>query len=39
MQARVHVPDERFSWLVDVYKPKSEVSAFLEVVDIAGLVK
>jgi hypothetical protein len=39
VQARVHVPDDRFLWLVDVFKPKSEVSAFLEVVDIAGLVK
>lgn len=37
--ARVNVPDERFLWLVDVYKPKSQVSAFLEVVDIAGLVR
>ena len=39
MQARVNVPDDRFLWLVDLYKPKSQVSAFLEVVDIAGLVK
>lgn len=37
--ARVNVPDERFRWLVEVYKPKSEVPAFLEIVDIAGLVK
>ena len=37
--ARVNVPDDRFRWLVDVYKPKSEVPAFLEIVDIAGLVK
>ena len=39
MQARVHVPDERFTWLCDTYKPKSEVAAYLDVVDIAGLVK
>lgn len=38
-QARVNVPDHRFLWLVDLYKPKSQVSAFLDVVDIAGLVK
>lgn len=37
--ARVNVPDDRYNWLIDLYKPKSKVSAFLEVVDIAGLVK
>jgi obg-like ATPase 1 len=37
--ARVNVPDDRFNWLVDVYKPKSAVPAFLEVTDIAGLIK
>ena len=36
---RVHVPDERFDWLVEKHKPKSEVQPYLEVVDIAGLVK
>jgi len=35
----VSVPDERFDWLCSLYKPKSKVPAFLEVVDIAGLVK
>jgi obg-like ATPase 1 len=35
----VNVPDERFNWLCDLYKPKSSVSAFLDVVDIAGLVR
>lgn len=39
LQARVNVPDDRYKWLVDLYKPKSAVPAFLEVVDIAGLVK
>ncbi len=39
MQTRVHVPDERFDWLVDKFKPKSEVQPWLEIVDIAGLVK
>ena len=38
-QARVNVPDDRFKWLCEEYKPKSEVPAFLEIVDIAGLVK
>ena len=38
-QSRVTVPDERFDWLCNQYKPKSKVPAFLEVVDIAGLVK
>lgn len=37
--ARVNVPDDRFKWLCDIYKPKSEVPAFLDIVDIAGLVK
>lgn len=35
----MNVPDERFKWLCETYKPKSEVPAFLEIVDIAGLVK
>lgn len=39
VQARVNVPDDRYRWLVDLYKPKSSVPAFLDVVDIAGLVK
>lgn len=38
-QARVNVPDDRFKWLCNLYKPKSEVPAFLEICDIAGLVK
>jgi obg-like ATPase 1 len=39
LQARVNVPDERFKWLCETYKPKSEVPAFLDIVDIAGLVR
>ena len=35
----MYVPDERFRWLMDLYKPRSGVPAFLEVVDIAGLVR
>jgi len=38
-EARVAVEDERFDWLVEHYKPLSRVPAFLNVVDIAGLVK
>ncbi|KEI39839.1 uncharacterized protein L969DRAFT_93679 [Mixia osmundae IAM 14324] len=36
-EARVPVPDDRFDWLVQLYKPKSEIPAFLTCVDIAGL--
>lgn len=38
-EARVNVPDDRFNWLVDLYKPKSSVAAYLEIHDIAGLVR
>ena len=38
-EARVAVPDERFEWLCQVYKPASKVPAYLTVIDIAGLVK
>ena len=33
------VPDERFDYMVKSFKPKSEVSAVLQITDIAGLVK
>jgi obg-like ATPase 1 len=36
---RVAVPDARFDWLCDLYKPASKVPAYLTVIDIAGLVK
>lgn len=36
-EARVPVPDDRFVWLCDKFKPKSEVPAFLTCIDIAGL--
>ncbi|XP_037824337.1 obg-like ATPase 1, partial [Lucilia sericata] len=36
---RVPVPDERFDYLVNYHKPASKVPAYLNVVDIAGLVK
>ncbi|CAD1809880.1 Obg-like ATPase 1 [Candida parapsilosis] len=38
-EARVVVPSERFDKLCEMYKPKSEVPAFLTVYDIAGLTK
>lgn len=38
-EARVAVPDPRFDWLCESYKPASKVPAFLTVIDIAGLVK
>lgn len=36
---RVPVPDARFDYLVEYHKPASKVPAYLNVVDIAGLVK
>ena len=38
-ESRVPVPDERFDFLVEHCRPASKVQAFLNVVDIAGLVK
>jgi len=37
--AKVPLPDQRWRWLCDHFKPKDEVPNYLEVVDIAGLVK
>ncbi|KAI0667828.1 P-loop containing nucleoside triphosphate hydrolase protein [Trametes maxima] len=36
-EARIPVPDPRFEWLCDLYKPTSRVPAFLTCIDIAGL--
>ncbi|KAK2463491.1 hypothetical protein APHAL10511_004577 [Amanita phalloides] len=36
-EARIPVPDSRFEWLCEVYKPISRVPAFLTCIDIAGL--
>eukprot|EP00163_Fabomonas_tropica_P008973 TRINITY_DN1876_c0_g1_i2.p1 TRINITY_DN1876_c0_g1~~TRINITY_DN1876_c0_g1_i2.p1 ORF type:complete len:213 (+),score=64.35 TRINITY_DN1876_c0_g1_i2:56-640(+) len=36
---RVNVNDDRFDWLVEKFKPKSAIRAYLEVTDIAGLVR
>jgi len=38
-ESRVPVPDKRFDFLVEYFQPLSKVPAFLNVVDIAGLVK
>lgn len=38
-EARVIVPDERYDWLCEKYKPKSRVPANLTVYDIAGLTR
>jgi obg-like ATPase 1 len=38
-KAVVPVPDERFNKLCDMFKPKSEVAAVLQIVDIAGIVR
>jgi obg-like ATPase 1 len=38
-EARVPLPDERYDWLCELYRPASRVPAFLEVWDIAGLVR
>ena len=38
-ESRVIVPDERFDYLCDMYKPKSKVPAHLTIYDIAGLTR
>lgn len=38
-ESRVPVPDARFDYLCEYFKPASKVPAFLNVVDIAGLVQ
>lgn len=38
-EARVIVPSSRFDKLVEIYKPKSEVPAYMTIYDIAGLTK
>jgi len=39
-QARVNVPDERFTWLCDVFtSPRVPYLPSLDICDIAGLVK
>lgn len=38
-ESRVIVPDERYDWLCEKFKPKSRVPAHLTVYDIAGLTR
>eukprot|EP00798_Chlamydomonas_sp_ICE-L_P002411 gene2411-8724_t len=38
-EGRCAVPDERFDYLCDMFKPPSKIPAYLSIVDIAGLVK
>lgn len=38
-ESRVAVPDARFDWLCEHWQPASRMPAYLNVVDIAGLVK
>uniref|UniRef100_A0A667ZJ91 Obg-like ATPase 1 n=1 Tax=Myripristis murdjan TaxID=586833 RepID=A0A667ZJ91_9TELE len=38
-ESRVPIPDERYDFLCQFHKPPSKIPAFLNVVDIAGLVK
>ncbi|KAI8388699.1 GTP-binding protein YchF [Radiomyces spectabilis] len=38
-EARVEVPDDRFTWLCDLYRPKKVTPAHLTILDIAGLVR
>ena len=38
-ESRVAVPDSRFDWLCQTYKPASKVPAYLTIIDIAGLVR
>ncbi|KAH0475862.1 MAG: uncharacterized protein KVP18_004635 [Porospora cf. gigantea A] len=37
-EARMTVPDERFDWLSQVFKPAGNIPAYLTIFDIAGLV-
>lgn len=37
--SRVNVPDERFDWLVNHFKPASAVAPALQITDIAGLIR
>eukprot|EP00299_Pterocystis_sp_00344_P004627 c15893_g1_i1.p1 GENE.c15893_g1_i1~~c15893_g1_i1.p1 ORF type:complete len:402 (+),score=90.01 c15893_g1_i1:1-1206(+) len=37
--SRVALPDERFDWLVGAFQPEKVIPAYLNVTDIAGLIK
>ena len=38
-EARINVPDDRYDWLVQHFKPASKVPANLKITDIAGLIR
>uniref|UniRef100_A0A7S0UYI7 Obg-like ATPase homolog n=1 Tax=Polytomella parva TaxID=51329 RepID=A0A7S0UYI7_9CHLO len=38
-ESRCPVPDERYDWLCNMWKPASEYPAYLYITDIAGLVR
>lgn len=38
-EAKIYVPDQRFDFLVNMYKPKSIVGPSISIFDIAGLTK
>jgi obg-like ATPase 1 len=38
-ESRCAVPDQRYEWLCKHFAPKSAVSAFLHITDIAGLIR
>ncbi|KAL3895972.1 MAG: hypothetical protein SGCHY_004375 [Lobulomycetales sp.] len=38
-ESRCQVPDERFDYLCDVWKSPSKIPAYLQITDIAGLIK
>lgn len=38
-ESRCPVPDLRFEWLCDLWKPASRIPAYLQITDIAGLIK
>lgn len=38
-ESRCPVPDLRFDWLCDLWQPASRIPAYLQITDIAGLIK
>lgn len=38
-ESRCPVPDQRFEWLCNLWQPESRVPAYLQITDIAGLIR
>ena len=38
-ESRCLVPDQRFDWLCELFKPPSKIPAYLQITDIAGLIR